>query len=155
MSRTFNDYNGGCFNVGFVKGRDNMNHNIKPIEGFDGYFISKDGKVYCNLGNGCRDRSKRVDLYEIKPRPGKTGYMRVYMRNTELNKRMDRYVHRLVATHFIPNPYNKNVVNHIDCDRSNNHVDNLEWVTTKENLNHAMTVGSLKRNEQNGRYERK
>lgn len=77
------------------------------------------------------------------------------MRNVELDKRLDKYVHRLVASHFIPNPHNKKVVNHIDCDRSNNHIDNLEWVTTKENLAHAMTVGSLRRNEQSGRYERK
>ena len=45
------------------------------------------------------------------------------MRNSVTNKRMDRYVHRLVAEHFIPNPENKRVVNHIDTDRSNNHLN--------------------------------
>lgn len=36
---------------------------IKAIEGFDGYFITKDGEVFCNLGKGCTDRNKRVEPY--------------------------------------------------------------------------------------------
>ncbi len=66
-------------------------------------------------------------------------------------------MHRVVATAFCPN-FNQdeyNVVNHIDSDRSNNHYKNLEWTTTKENLEHAMTHGSLQRNPHTGRFERK
>lgn len=37
---------------------------LKPIQGFTGYFISDDGKVFCNLGKGNRDKNKTVDLYE-------------------------------------------------------------------------------------------
>lgn len=106
---------------------------IKPIPEFDGYFISDDGKVYSNLGKGNRRNNKTVPLYEIKPRLTKHGYCRVYMRHTLTGKRMDRYIHRLVAEAFIPNPLNKKYVNHINFCRSCNKVENLEWVTAKEN----------------------
>ncbi len=54
-----------------------------------------------------------------------------------------RYVHRLVAQHFIPNPEGKRFVNHIDHDRSNNCADNLEWVTAKENTAHGVLNGRI------------
>lgn len=54
-----------------------------------------------------------------------------------------QYAHRLVAQHFIPNPENKAYVNHIDHDRSNNCVENLEWVTAKENTAHGIKAGRI------------
>ena len=53
-------------------------------------------------------------------------------------------IHRLVANAFIPNPNNKPVINHIDCNPSNNNVSNLEWATSLENQMHSRKLGRYK-----------
>lgn len=65
----------------------------------------------------------------IKGALGSSGYPRV----TLCPGKKDMTVHRLVALHFIENPENKPMVDHIDRDRTNNHVSNLRWVTSSEN----------------------
>ena len=77
-------------------------------------------------------------------------------------KTIFRFVHIMVAKQFIPNPDNKPLVNHIDEDKSNSCVDNLEWVTISENVNHGTAIdrGNLGRHKLvneysiNGRYVR-
>lgn len=59
-------------------------------------------------------------------------------------QRFQVYVHRLVAESFIPNPNNYPEINHIDSVRDNNNVNNLEWVTHKQNMHHASLKGRMK-----------
>jgi hypothetical protein len=72
------------------------------------------------------------------------GYRYVLLNNDD-NKKMNRLIHRLVAETFLENPENKPVVNHKDTNILNNCVDNLEWVTYKENMNTKETIQNLKK----------
>ena len=70
------------------------------------------------------------------------GYERVNLKKDGIEKTMQ--VHRLVALAFLPNPQNKPEVNHIDENKENNNVDNLEWVTSKENANYGTRNDKIK-----------
>ena len=128
-----------------------MIHTLKAIKDFEGYFISDDGKVYCNLGKGNRRTGNKVEMYELNPRFTKAGYARVYMRQVSTNKRVDRYIHRLVAEYFIDNPLKKKYVNHKNCNRADNRVENLEWCTAKENNDYTAKLNHIARDSL-GRY---
>lgn len=67
-----------------------------------------------------------------------SGYIRVVLIKDK--KRLDKFVHRLVAEAFLPNPNNKPYIDHIDGSRDNNNVNNLRWCTTKENANNPITL---------------
>ena len=70
------------------------------------------------------------------------GYKFVWCNRTGVKSRMF-YVHRLVAQAFLPNAENKPEVNHLDGDKANNSVENLQWSTRLENYNHAIANGLL------------
>lgn len=98
----------------------------KDIKGYEGiYKIS-------NLGNVKSNKLLKKELCT-------NGYFRVTLYNEKSPKRF--LVHRLVAETFIPNPENKPQVNHIDGNKLNNCVCNLEWATSKENNVHAFKLG--------------
>ena len=116
----------------------------KFIEGFDNrYKISNTGRVFsCVDFNG----DKVSYFREIKPYSrGETPYLTVTL--CHVNKIQRRIkVHRLVALHFLPKIDNKPFVNHIDGNRFNNHISNLEWCTQAENNQHAWDIGLRKFN---------
>lgn len=90
----------------------------------DDYEITTEGQVI-------NKKTGRV----LKGQPNGKGYLRV-----SIGGKL-QFIHRLVATKYIPNPENKEQVNHIDGNKLNNSVDNLEWVTNQENRNHAIEEG--------------
>lgn len=71
----------------------------------------------------------------------RNGYRRVRIENKCLGGVVRTSIHQLVAEAFIPNPENKPEINHIDSNRSNNNVSNLEWVTHSENMKHSYKKG--------------
>lgn len=109
----------------------------KDIKGYEGiYQVSNLGRVkslkrYSNNNANTKDRL-------LKPSFNKKGYLRVVLCKNGIQ--YNKTIHRLVAEAFIPNPDNKPQVNHIDEDKTNNRISNLEWMTNKENRNHGTAI---------------
>lgn len=121
---------------------------MKEIPDFAGYYADEKGFIYTTLQKGCRNRydlSKRIPPKVLNIRKTNKDYGRVCMRRESTNSREDVYIHRIIAELFIPNPSNLPEVNHIDGNRLNNNVDNLEWVDRIDNMKHAMEHGKLGR----------
>ena len=105
------------------------------IPDFAGYYITDNGNVYTRLSyrNNPDSRIKKLSAGLVGH-----GYLKVILRKN--NKNYNKLVHRLVAETFIPNPENKPQVNHIDGNKLNNCVENLEWNTSKENVKHRCEI---------------
>ncbi len=119
----------------------------KDIEGYEGlYEISNLGNVkslartwnFRDYGNGKKQVIKSKEKI-LKTSISNSGYVLVGL--SKNNKNSLKAVHRLVAKAFITNPTNKPQVNHIDGNKLNNRVDNLEWCTNRENQIYAWRNG--------------
>lgn len=132
-----------------------MNEVWKTISGYESrYEVSNLGRVrsiprYVDNHTG----EKLIKGREISQHINKRGYVIVSL-NKE-SKRKTYKVHRLVAEAFIENPFNKPQVNHIDGDKTNNRVDNLEWNDNSENQLHAYRTGLHKPSNKSGKRKRK
>lgn len=112
----------------------------KSIKGYPKYQVSNLGRVK-SLSYMRTGREKVLSLKKTR-----CGYMTFWIYNKGL--RQMKLVHRLVAEAFIPNPENKQHVNHINGDKMNNQTSNLEWCSQSENEKHAFLTG-LKRKPTN------
>lgn len=101
------------------------------------YYISKQGQVYSVT-------SKRV----LKPILSKKGY---YIVSFKIKGHRQRFfLHRIIAEAFIPNPENKPFIDHINTIKTDNRIENLRWVTAKENTHNPITILRIRANTKYG-----
>ena len=115
----------------------------KPIEGYEGlYEVSNMGRVK-SLGNDKSRKEKILSQYESK-----SGYLKVTL--CKDNKLKPFRVHRLVAKAFIENPNNLPTVNHINEIKTDNRLDNLEWMDYIQQQRHGTCIQRRAEKERNG-----
>ena len=100
----------------------------KIITDFSNYTITPEGVITNTVTNHTKSQWL-----------GANGYYHVDLQQNGVKKKVA--VHRLLALHYLPNPHNKRTVNHIDGNKLNNSLDNLEWATDSENCQHAYDTG--------------
>ena len=118
-----------------------MEEQWKDVAGWEGYY------QISNLGNvrsvdrviSWNGTTRLLRGKPMVPVIGTDGYLMIKF--TRNNKATTYGIHRIVAQNFIDNPDNLPEVNHIDCDRTNNAVSNLEWSTHSENIGHSRDLG--------------
>lgn len=112
-----------------------MKEIFKQVKGFEGlYEVSNYGRV-----KSFHTKKPRILKHHLSGRDKSYPYIKLF----KDEKRHGVPIHRLVAIAFIPNPENKKEVNHIDGNKQNNYFKNLEWVSPKENIRHAVRTGLI------------
>lgn len=140
-----------------------INETWKPIGGYEGlYEVSDKGRIR-SVDRIVKSTNKGTSYYHkrngalLKPYYNRLGYLLVELWKEGIGKAYT--VHRLVALAFVPNPYNKPCVNHLDETHDNNCADNLEWCTQKENMNYGTApqrIGSsIKRKWERGEFKKR
>lgn len=122
----------------------------RDAKGFENYYeVSNCGRIRRKLNetiykNGTVAHFSQTILKQSK---NKKGYFRVYL--SVKSKKYTKSAHRIIAETFIENIFNKATINHIDCDKTNNHISNLEWCSNLENIRHAFNNGIFKNRDKN------
>lgn len=117
----------------------------KPIEGFEGFYvISRDGDIksverWIHLKSHSYIKKEQDIIQSINP----SGYKQVKLYNNT-GKTKSIVVHRLIAFTFLENPNEYKYINHIDGNKLNNNLSNLQWCTSSQNNTHAYRTGLKK-----------
>ena len=111
--------------------------NITGYKNATGYLLSSEGKVYSYRNLNGKDYS---ELTEVKGSKDSKGYLCLDIRNTNSIRKYPK-IHRLIAQAFIPNENKLPQVNHINGDKTDNSLNNLEWVSNRQNRIHAIKNG--------------
>lgn len=123
--------------------KNGYENEFRDLEVFEGAVLEvyRDGRIRTKDFSMTRSDGKPLTRKGVflSQRPDRDGYMRVTV--SKRGKYRGFGVHRLVALAWLPNPENKETVNHLDGNKSNNHVDNLEWATHVEQKIHALETG--------------
>lgn len=127
----------------------------KPVVGYEGiYEVSSLGRIKSCERTLIRSNGRKTKFPDklMKPSINHKGYEIIDLRNK--GSRQGGFVHRLVGKAFIENPHNKEQINHKNGVKTDNRVENLEWVTNQENMKHAYKNG-IRNNDSLAKSNRK
>ena len=118
---------------------------MKLIPNYPEYSITTDGNVFSHKKPGGNGKGKVLEYSykrELKPQPDKKGYLKIILEQGT-DRMRNTNIHRLVAETYIPNPHNYDTVNHINEDKTDNRVENLEWMSHADNVEYSQAKTRL------------